>query len=198
MIIWTNDTAWTSGSPQALESLTKSVELFLCGWRDRRLHEHICGDCDLALISGKRAGEACAVKLVVPRDQGSIRAIAEWWHVEAAHGWPHTGVHQTPTGYTGFQAETDGYQRFAIASYPDVNPLTGAIAPVQALDVLDLWLVGYPAWVRSAQGQRLMPFGVEVEDLRKLIRVVPITEKFRHQEFTLEPEYGVEEYLKAV
>lgn len=196
MLLWTN-------APPDPDALTRSLELFLCSFRDEKTHRHICGDCDVALISEWRttddgiAVEPAVLRLVVPRDPGTFGAIAEWWHVSTMADYPHTGYELTANGFLGYQAANDGdrpmTRRYALRMVPQLAP--DGIKNRSIVDAIDLWPLSYQDFLQRAYRSRLMPWAVVVDDLRKLIRLKQVDQFFKHQEFSLEPEYQHSEYL---
>jgi hypothetical protein len=207
MLLWTNDPAVSNPgaiAPGALDSLTRSVELFLCAFRDRRVHEHLCGDCDIALFNDWRhttdglAIEPMVLRLVVPRDPGTYDVIKEWWHVATAHEYPHTGYVFTRDSFCGFQATPQqgapNTRRYALRQVPQLGP-DGVVSPRPVIDAIDLWPKGYPDFVGRVYQRGIVPLAVAVDDLRKLVRLSRVDQSFKHQPFSLEPEYSLDEYL---
>lgn len=204
MLLWTNDPNWASTDPcpQAIASLTKSLEIFLCHFQDREFHEHLTGDCDIAFINvwardelGKPVAPM-ALRLVVPRDEGTRSRLLSWWHPSTSWRWKHNGIHLSDRGWTGLCNADPEYpcRRFMIETM-----LGDDGEPVSCLDVVDLFGQGYPSFLSLAAKTRLVAFGVEIEDDRKLIKLVPMSElgSFKHQAFSLSREYEVGEYLPA-
>jgi hypothetical protein len=207
MLLWTNEPVFSGrgvAPPGAFDTITRSVELFLCSFRDRRLHEHVCGDCDIALLSEWRQSmdgviiEPMALRLVVPRDPGTYDVIREWWHVSTSHDYPHTGYTLTRNSFCGFQAALEpglpNTRRYALRHVPQFGP-DGAVSARPVVDAIDIWATGYSEFMSRAYQRRLTPFAVTVDDLRKLIKVAPVDHFFKHQPFSLEPEYSLDEYL---
>jgi hypothetical protein len=202
MLLWTNDPNWAIAdpSPDQLQGPTKALELFLFQFQDRRFHEHLTGDCDIAFLNLQAVqpdgSPACpmALRLVIPRDEGTRREVLDWWHPATAWHWKHSGVEISDRGWTGSPAAAAEHpnRRYKVETYLDDVTLE----PGSCLDAVDLYPHNYPRYLAAAQRSRLVPFGVGVADDRKLLELTPMARLsgFKHQEFTLSREYEQGDY----
>ena len=205
MLFWTNDPNWAIAdpSPAQLSGIAKSIELFLFQFQDKRFHEHLTGDCDVAFLNvmadnGLGDLVPMALRWVIPRDEGTRREIVDWWHPATTWHWRYSSVGIGPQGWTGGPDVNPQFpnRRYKVESY--LNDET--LLPESCLDAIDIFPGLYGAFLEHARGLRLTAFGVGVGDGRKLIELTPMRslQGFKHQAFTLEREYSLEEYLPPV
>lgn len=202
MLLWTNDPNWAIADPSAqqLQGPTKALELFLFQFQDKRFHEHLTGDCDIAFLNLQATqpdgSPACpmALRLVIPRDEGTRREIQDWWHPAVSWHWRHHGVEVGDRGWTGSPAAEaeHPYRRYKVETYIDDVTLESRAC----LDVVDIYPRPYSDYLAAAQRSQLIAFGVGVSDKRKLIELTPMAQLsgFKHQEFTLNREYDHGDY----
>jgi len=206
MLLWTNDPNWAIAdpSPDQLQGITQSLELFLFQFQDKRFHEHLTGDCDIAFLNLQATqpdgSPACpmALRLVIPRDEGTRREVQDWWHPAVNWHWRHHGVELGDRGWTGSPAAAveHPYRRYKVENYLDDVTLE----PCACLDAVDIYARPYGDYLAAARRSRLVAFGVSVEDSRKLIQLTPMSQLagFKHQEFSLERELEQGEYAHTL
>jgi hypothetical protein len=183
MLLWTNDNL-ISTTQQGIE---RSLELWLCQFRDLEFSELITNTCDLAFLNalmptGGGLEIPIIARLVIPREPGSYGDLLALWHEQTQPYYPHLGI-TVEAGVIGGSGSL----------MPPVDPGQAVTRRYRLwgtdslVDALDIHKGPYQAFLDDSA--HLRRFGIYVDGSsaqlrsRELLRAEP----WNHRAFTLQP-----------